>query len=83
MKRQDWLCLVAVHADCWLMAMTFYNAAKVGGLTEASTPQGRCRQGWQPRLACAHHMVHPHSASVAAALPVSRPLPKAPQTCGS
>ncbi|KAL4419298.1 hypothetical protein ABPG77_001630 [Micractinium sp. CCAP 211/92] len=29
MKRQDWLCLVAVHADCWLMAMTFYNAAKL------------------------------------------------------
>jgi hypothetical protein len=29
MKRQDWLCLVAVHADCWLMAMTFYNGAKL------------------------------------------------------
>ncbi|PSC71925.1 PHD finger ALFIN-LIKE 2-like [Micractinium conductrix] len=29
MKRQDWLCLVAVHADCWLMAMSFYNAAKI------------------------------------------------------
>lgn len=29
MKRADWLCLVAVHADCWLMAMTFYNGAKL------------------------------------------------------
>jgi hypothetical protein len=29
MKRGDWLCLVAVHADCWLMATTFFNAAKL------------------------------------------------------
>ncbi len=29
MKRPDWLCLVAVHADCWLMATTFYNGAKL------------------------------------------------------
>jgi hypothetical protein len=29
MKRQEWLSLVAVHADCWLMATTFYNAAKL------------------------------------------------------
>ena len=29
MKRSDWLCLVAVHSDCWLMGMTYYNAAKI------------------------------------------------------
>ncbi len=29
MKKADWLCLIAVHADCWLMAMTFYNGAKL------------------------------------------------------
>lgn len=29
MRKEDWLCLVAVHADCWLMATTFYNAAKL------------------------------------------------------
>lgn len=29
MKRGDWLCLVAVHADCWLMATAYYNGAKL------------------------------------------------------
>ncbi|KAI7841483.1 hypothetical protein COHA_004876 [Chlorella ohadii] len=29
MRKEEWLCLVAVHADCWLMATTFYNAAKL------------------------------------------------------
>eukprot|EP00887_Chlorella_sp_A99_P002305 scaffold10.g2305.t1 len=30
MKRHDWLSLVAVHADSWLMAVAFYNAARLG-----------------------------------------------------
>ena len=29
MKRQDWLCLVAVHSDSWLMAIAFYNGARL------------------------------------------------------
>lgn len=29
MKREDWLSLVAVHSDSWLMAIAFYNAARL------------------------------------------------------
>jgi len=28
MKRGDWLALVAVHSDAWLMAVAFYYSAK-------------------------------------------------------
>uniref|UniRef100_A0A061R0R7 Phd finger protein alfin-like 1-like n=1 Tax=Tetraselmis sp. GSL018 TaxID=582737 RepID=A0A061R0R7_9CHLO len=31
MNKQDWLALVAVHSDAWLMAMAFYFAAKLDG----------------------------------------------------
>lgn len=29
MKRNDWLSLVAVHSDSWLMAVAFYNGARL------------------------------------------------------
>ena len=29
MQRRDWLALVAVHADAWLIAVAFYFAAKL------------------------------------------------------
>lgn len=30
MKKQDWLALVAVHSDAWLLAVAFYFAARFG-----------------------------------------------------
>jgi hypothetical protein len=30
MRRSDWLALVAVHSDAWLMAVAFYYGAKFG-----------------------------------------------------
>ncbi len=35
MKRNEWLCLVAVHSDSWLMSVAFYNAARLDA-------EGRC-----------------------------------------
>ena len=29
MRRSDWLALVAVHSDSWLMAVAFYNGARL------------------------------------------------------
>lgn len=29
MQRQDWLSLVAVHSDSWLMSVAFYNGARL------------------------------------------------------
>ena len=29
MQRRDWLALVAVHSDAWLIAVAFYFAAKL------------------------------------------------------
>ncbi len=29
MKRQDWLSLVAVHSDTWLISVAFYNGARL------------------------------------------------------
>ena len=29
MQRKDWLNLVAVHSDAWLMALAFYKAARL------------------------------------------------------
>lgn len=37
MRRNDWLALVAVHSDAWLMAVAFYYGAKFG-------PTERCAQ---------------------------------------
>ena len=28
MQRKDWLALVAVHSDTWLLAVAFYNGAR-------------------------------------------------------
>jgi Alfin len=28
-QRRDWLALVAVHSDCWLLAVAFYNGARL------------------------------------------------------
>ena len=28
MKRRDWLAMIAVHSDCWLMAVTSFNCAR-------------------------------------------------------
>jgi hypothetical protein len=28
MQRKDWLSLVAVHSDSWLLALAFYKAAR-------------------------------------------------------
>jgi hypothetical protein len=29
MQKRDWLALVAVHSDCWLLAVAFYNGARL------------------------------------------------------
>ncbi|CAN6833349.1 unnamed protein product [Brassica oleracea] len=29
MQRKDWLCLVAVHCDCWLLTVSFYFGARL------------------------------------------------------
>jgi hypothetical protein len=29
MQRKDWLALVAVHSDTWLLAVAFYNGARL------------------------------------------------------
>ena len=29
MQKKDWLGLVAVHSDAWLMALAFYNGARM------------------------------------------------------
>jgi hypothetical protein len=35
MARKDWLALVAVHSDAWLMAVSFFYAVKLDAM-------GRC-----------------------------------------
>lgn len=35
MPRRDWLALVAVHSDTWLLAVSFYYAVKLDA-------NGRC-----------------------------------------
>ncbi len=30
MQRKDWLGLVAVHSDAWLLALAFYKGARLG-----------------------------------------------------
>ena len=32
MARRDWLALVAVHSDSWLMAVAFFYAVKLDGV---------------------------------------------------
>ena len=34
-QRRDWLALVAVHSDTWLIAVAFYNGARLN-------KEGRC-----------------------------------------
>jgi hypothetical protein len=29
LQRKDWLSLVAVHSDSWLLALAFYKAARL------------------------------------------------------
>ena len=29
MQRKDWLSLVAVHSDCWLLSVSFYFGARL------------------------------------------------------
>lgn len=29
MERKDWLALIAVHSDAWLMSMAYFNAARL------------------------------------------------------
>lgn len=29
LQRKDWLALVAVHSDTWLLAVAFYNGARL------------------------------------------------------
>lgn len=31
MCKKDWLSLVAVHSDCWLVAVAFYFGARLNG----------------------------------------------------
>lgn len=50
MARKDWLALVAVHSDAWLMAVAFFYAVKLdaaGRCAHADLPlqQAVCRQG--------------------------------------
>lgn len=75
MKRQDWLCLVAVHADCWLMAMTFYNAAKVGIPIRAAVAGLGGDGGTQSSMAAARRDLHsaPHAAAAACVACSSQP----------
>ena len=48
-QRKDWLALVAVHSDAWLMAVAFYFAAKFdknercASVARTHGPRRRCR----------------------------------------
>ena len=46
MQRKDWLALVAVHSDTWLMAVAFYNAARLN--REGRYIWGRASRNWSP-----------------------------------
>ncbi len=48
MQRKDWLALVAVHSDTWLMAVAFYNAARLN--REGRSVRGRAGRIWSPSL---------------------------------
>ncbi len=41
MQRMDWLALVAVHSDSWLMAVSFYYAAKLNASERCALPSRR------------------------------------------
>ncbi|KAF2545891.1 hypothetical protein F2Q70_00020895 [Brassica cretica] len=36
MQRKDWLCLVAVHCDCWLLTVSFHFGARLNRNESAS-----------------------------------------------
>lgn len=41
LQKRDWLALVAVHSDCWLLAVAFYNGARLN--KEGRCDPNRCR----------------------------------------
>lgn len=40
MERRDWLALVAVHSDSWLMAVAFFYAVKLDSNGRCAAPCG-------------------------------------------
>jgi hypothetical protein len=43
-QRKDWLALVAVHSDAWLMAVAFYYGAKFDAKKRCVERRARCRR---------------------------------------
>jgi hypothetical protein len=42
MQRQDWLALVAVHSDSWLLSLAFYKGARFNREQRCALPPRRC-----------------------------------------
>ena len=40
MQKKDWLALVAVHSDAWLVAVSFYYAAKLDAASRCARRAG-------------------------------------------
>jgi len=50
-QRKDWLALVAVHSDAWLMAVAFYYGAKFDAKKRCGA---RVRRRWRKRTTTTH-----------------------------
>lgn len=61
MRMQDWLALVAVHSDSWLIAVSFYYGAKLD-------PEGR----WGAKLTVRHSVLYPGKHSTFHCQPLPR-----------
>lgn len=42
MRKKDWFSLVAVHSDCWLVAVAFYFGARLIGIERAKQETIQC-----------------------------------------
>lgn len=45
MDRRDWLSLIAVHSDSWLISMAYFNAARLDAEGRSAGGRG-CSRGW-------------------------------------
>ncbi|KAG6529516.1 hypothetical protein ZIOFF_011721 [Zingiber officinale] len=57
MEESDWLALVAVHSDAWLLAVAFYFGARFG-FNKESSPHSTSLSAKIPSSLAIHHMRH-------------------------
>jgi hypothetical protein len=53
MQRKDWLALVAVHSDSWLLALAFYKGARLNKEQRYPSHSHACNRGQLPHAAFA------------------------------